>query len=72
MVLVYWNHLNILLQKQAGMDKQQTAMCMSAIAGADIAGRLTLPIFQDKYRIKARWMLIMTSIWLIVIRQSKW
>ena len=52
------------------MDKQQTANCMSAVAGADIAGRLILPIFMDKYKIKARWMLIMTSTWLIVVRQS--
>ncbi|XP_049880065.1 monocarboxylate transporter 9-like [Pectinophora gossypiella] len=57
------------LQKVANMDKQQTATCMSAVAGADIAGRLILPIFQDKYRIKARWMLIMTCVWLIVTRQ---
>ncbi|XP_026319790.1 monocarboxylate transporter 9-like [Hyposmocoma kahamanoa] len=59
----------LFLQKVANMDKQKTAMCMSAIAGADIAGRLILPIFQDKYRIKARWMLIMTSVWLIIVRQ---
>ncbi|XP_061708705.1 monocarboxylate transporter 9 [Cydia pomonella] len=57
------------LQKVAEMDKQQTANCMSAVALADIAGRLILPVFQDKYRIKARWMLIMTSVWLIVVRQ---
>nr|XP_021187334.2 monocarboxylate transporter 2 [Helicoverpa armigera]XP_049692275.1 monocarboxylate transporter 2 [Helicoverpa armigera] len=57
------------LQHVASMDKQQTANCMSAVAGADIAGRLILPIFQDKYKIKARWMLIMTSTWLIVVRQ---
>lgn len=54
------------------MDKQQTANCMSAVALSDIAGRLVLPVFQDKYRIKARWMLIMTSIWLIIVRQSKY
>ncbi|KAJ8736438.1 hypothetical protein PYW08_007094 [Mythimna loreyi] len=57
------------LQNAASMNKQQTANCMSAVAAADIAGRLILPIFQDKYKIKARWMLIMTSVWLIVIRQ---
>ncbi|CAH0405451.1 unnamed protein product [Chilo suppressalis] len=57
------------LQKVAKMNLHETAMCMSAVAGADIAGRLILPIFQDKYKIKARWMLIMTSVWLIVIRQ---
>ncbi|CAH0766859.1 unnamed protein product [Diatraea saccharalis] len=57
------------LQKVAHLDMNQTAICMSAVAGADIAGRLILPIFQDKYKIKARWMLIMTSVWLIVIRQ---
>ncbi|XP_075971476.1 monocarboxylate transporter 12-like [Anticarsia gemmatalis] len=57
------------LQKVASMDKQQTANCMSAVAAADIMGRLILPVFQDKYKIKARWMLIMTCIWLIVIRQ---
>ncbi|KAM3967617.1 uncharacterized protein ACR2FA_011170 isoform 1-T2 [Aphomia sociella] len=57
------------LQKVAGMDKKNTAFCMSAIASADICGRLILPIFQDKYRIKARWMLIMTCVWLIVTRQ---
>ncbi|KAG6461294.1 monocarboxylate transporter 9 isoform X2 [Manduca sexta] len=57
------------LQKVAGMDKNQTALCMSAVAAADIVGRLILPIFQDKYKIKARWMLIMTSVWLIVVRQ---
>ncbi|KAI8438349.1 hypothetical protein MSG28_010915 [Choristoneura fumiferana] len=55
--------------KVANMDKQQTANCMSAVALSDIAGRLVLPVFQDKYRIKARWMLIMTSVWLIVVRQ---
>ncbi|XP_028156210.1 monocarboxylate transporter 9-like [Ostrinia furnacalis] len=57
------------LQKVANLNKQQTATCMSAVASADICGRLILPIFQDKYRIKARWMLIMTSVWLIVTRQ---
>ncbi|CAB3239867.1 unnamed protein product [Arctia plantaginis] len=57
------------LQNYASMDKQQTANCMSAVAAADIMGRLILPIFQDKYKIKARWMLIMTCIWLIVTRQ---
>lgn len=54
------------------MDKQQTANCMSAVAAADIMGRLILPIFQDKYKIKARWMLIMTCIWLIMTRQSEY
>lgn len=57
------------LQKVAGLDKQHTAFCMSAIASADICGRLILPVFQDKYRIKARWMLILTSVWLIITRQ---
>ncbi|KAL0851274.1 hypothetical protein ABMA28_007109 [Loxostege sticticalis] len=57
------------LQKVASLNKQQTAFCMSAVAGADICGRLILPVFQDKYRIKARWMLIMTSVWLIITRQ---
>ncbi|XP_059050778.1 monocarboxylate transporter 9-like [Achroia grisella] len=57
------------LQKVAELDKQQTAFCMSAIASADICGRLILPVFQDKYRIKARWMLIMTCVWLIITRQ---
>ncbi|XP_026731389.1 monocarboxylate transporter 12-B [Trichoplusia ni] len=57
------------LQHVASMDKQQTANCMSAVAAADICGRLILPIFQDKYKIKARWMLIGTCVWLIVIRQ---
>ncbi|CAG4979157.1 unnamed protein product [Parnassius apollo] len=59
----------LFLQKVAAMDKQQTANCMSAVAIADIVGRLTLPAFQDKYKIKARLMLIMTSIWLIIVRQ---
>ncbi|XP_013135003.1 PREDICTED: monocarboxylate transporter 12-B-like [Papilio polytes] len=59
----------IFLQKVASLDKQQTANCMSAVAIADIIGRLTLPVFQDKYRIKARMMIILTSIWLIVVRQ---
>ncbi|XP_034834566.1 monocarboxylate transporter 5-like [Maniola hyperantus] len=57
------------LQKKASMDKKQTALCMSSVALADIIGRLTLPPLQDRYRIKARIMLIMTSIWLIVVRQ---
>lgn len=57
------------LQKQANLNKQQTATCMSAVAAADITGRLVLPIFQDKFRIKARYMIIMTSIWLIITRQ---
>ncbi|KAJ0182600.1 hypothetical protein K1T71_001969 [Dendrolimus kikuchii] len=57
------------LQKVANMDKKQTALCMSAVAFADICGRLVLPIFQDKYKIKARWMLIMTCTWLIIVRQ---
>lgn len=57
------------LQKVADMDMQQTATCMSAVAAADIVGRLVLPTFQDKYKIKARWMLIMTSVWLIIVRQ---
>lgn len=59
-------------QQVAMMDKHQTAMCMSAVASADIAGRIILPYFQDKYKIKARWMLIMTSVWLIVVRQSEY
>ncbi|XP_023952491.2 monocarboxylate transporter 12 [Bicyclus anynana] len=59
----------LFLQKKVFLDKQQTANCMSAVALADIVGRLTLPMFQDKYHIKARTMLIMTSIWLIVVRQ---
>lgn len=59
----------LFLQKKVFMDKQQTANCMSAVAGADIMGRLILPVFQDKYKIKARWMLIMTCIWLIITRQ---
>lgn len=53
------------------MDKQQTAYCMSAVAFADIVGRLTLPAVQDMYKIKARMMLILTSIWLIIVRQGK-
>ncbi|CAH2050267.1 unnamed protein product, partial [Iphiclides podalirius] len=59
----------IFLQKVASMDKQQTANCMSTVAFADIIGRLTLPAVQDKYKIKARMMLILTSIWLIIVRQ---
>ena len=54
------------------MDKQQTAYCMSAVAFADIIGRLVLPSLQDKYRIEARMMLILTSIWLIIVRQSEY
>ncbi|CAH0724771.1 unnamed protein product, partial [Brenthis ino] len=59
----------LFLQNFASMDKQQTAYCMSAVAFADIIGRLVLPSLQDRYRIKARTMLILTSIWLIVVRQ---
>lgn len=54
------------------MDKQQTATCMSTIAFVDIIGRLVLPPIQDRFQIKARMMLIMTSMWLILIRQSKY
>ncbi|XP_045458848.1 monocarboxylate transporter 13-like [Melitaea cinxia] len=57
------------LQKVAKMDKQQTATCMSTIAFVDIIGRLVLPSIQDRFQIKARMMLIMTSMWLILIRQ---
>ncbi|OWR53413.1 hypothetical protein KGM_203650 [Danaus plexippus plexippus] len=57
------------LQKAASMNKQQTATCMSAVALADIMGRIVLPILQDRFQIKARMMLIMTSIWLIIVRQ---
>lgn len=59
-------------QKAASMNKQQTATCMSAVALADIMGRIVLPILQDRFQIKARMMLIMTSIWLIIVRQSKY
>ncbi|KAJ2947794.1 hypothetical protein O0L34_g9577 [Tuta absoluta] len=59
----------LFLKNFAVFDKQQTATCMSAVAIADITGRLTLPAVQDKFKIKARWMLIMTSVWLIVVRQ---
>ncbi|CAB3240515.1 unnamed protein product [Arctia plantaginis] len=59
----------LFLQNAASLDKQQTANCMSAVAAADMVGRLTLPVLQDKFKIKARWMLIMTAIWVIVIRQ---
>ncbi|GBP79711.1 Monocarboxylate transporter 9 [Eumeta japonica] len=51
------------------VEMEEIATCMSVIAGADIVGRLVLPVFQDKFKIKARWMLIMTCIWLIVARQ---
>ncbi|CAH2102657.1 unnamed protein product [Euphydryas editha] len=57
------------LQKVAMLDKEHTAHCMSAIAFVDIIGRLVLPSLQDRYHIKARMMLIMTSTWLIVVRQ---
>ncbi|KAG7294952.1 hypothetical protein JYU34_003743 [Plutella xylostella] len=57
------------LQKVAHMTKHQTAVCMSAIAIADIAGRLIVPIFQDKYQIRARWVLLVSSVWLLVVRQ---
>ncbi|CAH0724770.1 unnamed protein product, partial [Brenthis ino] len=59
----------LFLQKSASMDKQQTAYCMSAVSFADVIGRLVLPSLKDKYHIEARMMLILTSIWLIVVRQ---
>ncbi|XP_053616006.1 monocarboxylate transporter 12-B-like [Plodia interpunctella] len=59
----------LFLQKSVMLNKEQTAICMSAVAAADISGRLILPVFQDKFQIRARWMLIMTSVWLIVARQ---
>ncbi|CAG4965201.1 unnamed protein product [Colias eurytheme] len=59
----------LFLQKVAGMNKQETANCMSAVAFADIIGRLSLPQAQSKFKISARMTLVLTSIWLLVIRQ---
>ncbi|XP_050666265.1 monocarboxylate transporter 5-like isoform X1 [Leptidea sinapis] len=59
----------LFLQKKALMTKQETANCMSAVAFADIIGRLSLPQVQSKFNISARMMLILTSIWLLVVRQ---
>ncbi|CAG4965198.1 unnamed protein product [Colias eurytheme] len=59
----------LFLQKVAGMNKQETANCMSAVAFPDIIGRLVLPQAQSKFKISARMTLVLTSIWLLVIRQ---
>ncbi|XP_038208323.1 monocarboxylate transporter 12-B-like isoform X2 [Zerene cesonia] len=59
----------LFLQKVVGMNKQETANCMSAVAFADIIGRLSLPQAQAKFKISARMTLVLTSIWLLVIRQ---
>ncbi|CAK1544648.1 unnamed protein product [Leptosia nina] len=59
----------LFLQKVAGMDKQETANCMSAVALADIVGRLCIPQLQAKFNVSARMTLILTSIWLFVVRQ---
>ncbi|XP_038208362.1 monocarboxylate transporter 12-B-like [Zerene cesonia] len=59
----------LFLQKVANMDKQETANCMSAVAIADIIGRLALPQAQAKFNISVKMAIILTSIWCLVVRQ---
>ncbi|XP_047505589.1 uncharacterized protein LOC125050031 isoform X4 [Pieris napi] len=59
----------LFLQNAAGMNKQETANCMSAVAFADIIGRLSIPQLQAKFNISARMTLIITCIWVFIVRQ---
>ncbi|CAK1544647.1 unnamed protein product [Leptosia nina] len=57
------------LQNYVGMSKQETANCMSAVAFADIIGRLVVPPVQAKFNVSARMTLVLTCIWIAITRQ---
>ncbi|XP_045493980.1 monocarboxylate transporter 12-B-like [Colias croceus] len=59
----------LFLQRAANMDKQETANCMSAVAIADIIGRLALPQAQAKFNVSVKMTVILSSICCLVVRQ---
>ncbi|XP_047510705.1 monocarboxylate transporter 2-like [Pieris napi] len=52
-----------------GMSRNETATCMSAVALADIFGRLIVPQVQVRLKLTARLTLFLTCIWIIITRQ---
>ncbi|XP_022117417.2 monocarboxylate transporter 3 [Pieris rapae] len=52
-----------------GISRNETATCMSAVALADIFGRLIVPQVQVRLKLTARLTLFLTCIWIIITRQ---
>ncbi|CAH4031041.1 unnamed protein product [Pieris brassicae] len=52
-----------------GMSRNETATCMSAVALADIFGRLIVPQVQVRLKLTTRLTLFLTAIWILITRQ---
>ncbi|XP_055837708.1 monocarboxylate transporter 12 [Episyrphus balteatus] len=58
------------LQNSIGLNRSDTAMCMSVVAGADICCRLLLPFITDKLKIPYRNIFLFGTIGLLISRAA--
>lgn len=56
------------LQETAGLSTSDVALCMSVLAGTDLASRLTLPTLTDKFKISCRTLFLCGGFLLLIIR----
>lgn len=56
-------------QETAGLSRTDTALCMSLLATADLASRLTLPTLTDKLKISCRMIFLVGAILLTITRE---
>ncbi|XP_037044265.1 monocarboxylate transporter 12 [Bradysia coprophila] len=56
------------LQETAGLSNNDVALCMSVLAGTDLASRLTLPTLTDKFKISCRTLFLSGGFLLLIIR----
>ncbi|KAJ6641682.1 Monocarboxylate transporter 12 [Pseudolycoriella hygida] len=56
------------LKETAGLSNNDVALCMSVLAGTDLASRLTLPTLTDKFKISCRSLFLAGGFLLLIIR----
>lgn len=58
----------VYLQETANLSRSDTALCMSILAAADLASRLTLPTITDKLKVSCRMIFLIGAILLTCTR----
>lgn len=58
------------LQKSAKLSREDTALCMSIMAGFDLLSRLTLPSVTDKLKVSARITFLCGAVGLVMLRTA--
>lgn len=59
-----------MFKETAGLNRSDTALCMSILAAADLASRLTLPTITDKLKVSCRMIFLIGAILLTCTRAA--